>query len=353
MSAAIGLPWPEATATGVGSMPGASPRESARIIAGEFAALLHLAELPARGPGADLVGRTMGLLHRVASDLGAETTPDGWRIAAGDGRTMRRARSWLDEDLDALEEVASDTTGPVKVQVAGPWTLAASVELASGERMLRDPGACRELAEALAEAVSVHLAEVRRRLPRASLLLQVDEPALPAALAGRIGTASGLSAYRAVEEPVASAALTTVLRAAESRGLAGVHCCASGAPIGLLQRAGAGFLSIDLLLDQDEDALGTAWEAGLGLLLGSVPTTGDGRLADARAAAPILALASRLGITDPRRLAQVVVTPGCGLAGASPAWMREAMAACRAAARIVRDDHEERGPRRDRAEGQE
>lgn len=344
MSTIGALSWSSPTSTGVGSMPGTSPRETARIIAGELDGFLHLAELPARGPGADMVGRTMGLLHRVASDLGAETTPDGWRIAPGDGRSMRRARSWLDEDLDALEESASEADGPVKVQIVGPWTLAASVELASGERMLRDPGACRELAGALAEAVVSHLADVRRRLPRAHLVLQVDEPALPAVLAGRVGTASGLSAYRAVEEPVASAALTAVLDAATDRALAGIHCCAQRAPVGLLQRAGATFVSIDLLLEQDEEEIGTAWESGLGLLLGAVPTIGEGRLVDARAAGPVLGLASRLGITDPGRLAQVVVTPSCGLAGASPSWARQALAGCRAAARILRDDHEDDRP---------
>ena len=338
MNDAIDLPWHAPTATGIGSMPGTQPRESARVIAGEFGDFLHLAELPARGPGADMVGRTMGLLHRVSSDLGAETTPDGWRLAAGDGRSMRRARSWLDEDLDALEETAVDATGPVKVQVTGPWTLAASVELASGERILRDAGACREIAHALAEAVVAHLVDVRRRLPRAALVLQIDEPALPAVLLGRIGTASGLSSYRAVEEPTASAGLSAVLTAARPLALAGLHCCAAMAPVAVMQRAGAQFISVDLLLAQDDDALGRAWEDGLGLLLGCVPTIGEGVLRDARAADPVVALASRLGISAPARLAQVVATPGCGLAGASPAWMRQAMAASRAVARILRDD---------------
>ena len=59
---------------------------------------------PRRGPGADLVGRTAGLLASVAPDLAVETTPAGWRFADAPGREMRRARSWLGEDLDALEE---------------------------------------------------------------------------------------------------------------------------------------------------------------------------------------------------------------------------------------------------------
>ncbi|HEY6276391.1 MAG TPA: methionine synthase, partial [Streptosporangiaceae bacterium] len=43
-------PWPAASATGVGSMPGTDPAEALRIILGELPGLPHLAELPARGP---------------------------------------------------------------------------------------------------------------------------------------------------------------------------------------------------------------------------------------------------------------------------------------------------------------
>ena len=340
------LPWAAATATGIGSMPGTSAMESARIIAGELPAFLHVVELPARGPGADMVGRTMGLLHQVSIDLGVETTPGGWRMASGDGKTMRRAHSWLNEDLDALQETASETAGLVKLQVVGPWTLAASIELMSGERMLRDPGACRDLADGLGAAVALHIADVQRRIPGATVLVQCDEPALPAVMAGHIGTASGLSAYRAVDEPKALAALIVVMRAVKEAGaVAGVHCCGAHMPIDLIRRAGADFASLDLLVEQDQDEIGSAWEEGLGLLLGTVRAVSEDACSDTQAAAPILRIASRLGITDPALFAQVVVTPTCGLAGASPSWMRTALESCNAAARIVRDDltDEERG----------
>ncbi|MFM7062392.1 MAG: methionine synthase, partial [Actinomycetes bacterium] len=181
-------------------MPGTAALEAARIVAGELPDLLHVVELPARGPGADLIGRTGGLLVGVSVGLGMETTPDGWRFSAGVGRQMRRAVSFLGEDLDALEETAAQYRGPVKCQVAGPWTLSAAVELPSGERALRDVGATWDIAQALAEAIGAHVADVRRRVPGATaVLVQVDEPALPAVLAGRIGTASGLSSYRTVD----------------------------------------------------------------------------------------------------------------------------------------------------------
>ena len=48
-----------------------------------------------------------------------------------------------------------------------------------------------------------------------------------------------------------------------------------------------------------------------------------------------------LGLEDSAVLDQVAVTPTCGLAGSSPMWGREALAACRAVGRIVRDDESE------------
>jgi len=335
----VSIPWHGPAATGIGSLPGTSSREASRIIRGELSDFLHVPELPARGPGADLVGRAGALLVEVSEDFALETTPGGWRLARGRNRQMRRARSWIDEDLDALEEFASGYAGPVKAQVAGPWTLAASVELASGERMLRDPSACRDLAHALAEAIAVHLADLRRRFPASALVIQVDEPGLPAVLAGTIGTASGLSRYRAVAEPAAAESLRPVLgAAAESGAVAGVHCCAAGAPIGLIRSCGADFISIDLRSGGvDEQALGLAWESGAGLLLGAVPT--QRTVTDTEASRPIREVAGRLGLSDPRHLASVAVTPTCGLALAVPAVAIAAYASCRAASRILRDDH--------------
>lgn len=340
-------PWPPAEATGVGSLPGTSALEAARIVAGELPGFLHVVELPDRGPGADMVGRTGGLLAGVSSGLGLETTPDGWRLAGGAGRQMRRAWSFLGEDLDALEETAQGYAGPVKCQLVGPWTLAAAVELPGGERALRDEGATRELAEALSEAARQHVAAVRRRVPGASdILVQFDEPALPAVLGGRIGTASGLSSYRAVDEQVAGRTLTQLMAAVRAAGaIPGVHCCAAHVPFRLLTTSGAGFLSVDItLLDaQGDEGLGYAWEAGTGILAGSVPSVGSGRLTDTRASAPLRELMNRLGLGDETALSTLAITPTCGLAGASPAWARTALAACRAVGRVLRND-EESGP---------
>src|ERR1700733_9889556 len=188
-------PWPPQSATGVGSMPGTDPLEAMRFVFDELPDLPHLAELPNRGVGADMIGRTAGLLVGLSVDA----TTRGWRLADRPGRDVRRAQSLLSRDLDALEEVADGYQGPLKLQVCGPWTMAASLELArSQEPVLADPGAVRDLTASLAEGVAAHVAGVRARVPGARLLLQLDEPSLPPVLEGGVPSASGLNRVRPV-----------------------------------------------------------------------------------------------------------------------------------------------------------
>src|SRR3954451_19711027 len=148
-------------------MPGCEAREGAKTVTGSFEDFPFLAELPALGPGADMIGRTAGMLV----ELYARVEPSGWRIGDRPGRDTKRARSWLGEDLDALEEFTQGYEGLVKVQAVGPWTFAAARELRTGEVALSDAGACRDLAASLAEGLRQHLEEVRRRIPGAQVVL--------------------------------------------------------------------------------------------------------------------------------------------------------------------------------------
>lgn len=332
--------WPAGSATGIGSLPGTDIAEAQRIVLGELPDLPHLPELPARGPGADLIGRGAGLLAEFPVELYAAR----WRVAARGGRELRRARDLMERDLDQLTEQAEAYAGPVKVQAAGPLTLAAGVELPAGGRLLRDPGAVRDLTGALAEGLRGHVAQVRRRLPRSEMLLQLDEPSLPAVLAGRIPTESGLGAYRPVEQATAIDLLRTVISAAGVPVL--VHCCASEVPLALIRSAGAVGVALDL--DHVErqavrlDPLGEALDAGLGLLVGAVPAlprpdvpaaAGGGGPSSAWVADRVRRLWDQLGFPRSRLAAQVVVTPACGLAGASDEYARQVLAACRDAGR--------------------
>ena len=148
------------------------------------------------------------------AELAADLQPSGWRLAGSSGVDQRRARSLLAQDLDAVEELAQEWAGPVKVQVAGPWTLAATVELPRGDKVLGDHGARRELAQALGEGLRAHVRDVRRRLPSAArLVVQLDEPVLGAVLSGAIPTASGLHRLRGVDRPELAGTLDVVLDA--------------------------------------------------------------------------------------------------------------------------------------------
>ncbi|MEV0624410.1 methionine synthase [Nonomuraea wenchangensis] len=317
-------------ATGVGSHPGDDHLEAIRVVFGEVPGLPYLPELPARGVGADLIGRTASLLV----DLPVEVQPSGWRIADRPGRDHQRAVDHLRRDLDGLEEIGHDYEGPLKLQVCGPWTLAGSVELRHGDKMLSDAGAVRDLTASLAQGVADHCAEVRRRLPGVTeIVLQLDEPGLPGVLAGTVPTASGFGRLAAVEE----------WRVEESLRLFGepvVHCCAPAVPFALLRRAKARGVSVDasLLRRRDEEELGELVEAGMTLFLGVVPGAGN-RLPDLGAIArPAVELWRRLGFAPDELAGRVVLTPACGLAGASPAYARAALAACRKAARVLKDD---------------
>src|SRR4051812_42171285 len=181
-------------ASGVGSLPGTDPAEAVRLVLGELPEFPHLPELPARGPGADLIGRTAALLVDVAVDL----TPAGWRLVPRAGLDLRRAKDLLARDLDVLTELADGYTGPFKVQAAGPFTLAAGLERMRGDRAVVDPGARRDLAQSLAEGLSAHAAAVAARVPGAQVVVQLDEPSVPAVVQGSLPTASGYGKLPAI-----------------------------------------------------------------------------------------------------------------------------------------------------------
>jgi methionine synthase II (cobalamin-independent) len=219
----------------------------------------------------------------------------------------------LAEDLDVLEELADGYTGPLKLQITGPWTLAATVERPRGDKVLADHGARRDLAEVLALGLGDHVAEVRRRVPGAELVVQLDEPALPAVLAGAIPTASGWSKHRSVDGPGAVELLSLVTTAAPTV----IHCCAARPPIEVFTKSGATGVAVDISLlgTPAWDQIALAAEAGTTLYAGVVPTTGALPNPE-QAADPLVRRWRELGL-DPELLKKVVITPACGLA-ASP-----------------------------------
>jgi methionine synthase II (cobalamin-independent) len=320
---AAALPWRVGAATGVGSLPHLDHDEAARVVVGELPDFPHLFELPGRGAGSDMIGRAAAMLV----DLHVDLQPAGWRLVDRSGRDERSAESALRADLDALEVAALGYEGPLKVQVTGPWTLAAGLERTRGGRVLADRGARRDVAQSLAEGIGEHVRDVARRIPGAVIVGQVDEPALPTVLAGAVPTESGFGRLGAVPPAEAESLLGEVLAAAGEWPV--VHCCASAPPVGLVQRAGAAALSCDVgvLGEASLDELAAAVDDGLALWPGIVPAVAsDPRPSDRDLVDRLQRLFGRLDQEPARVIRSTVVTPVCGLAGADESWARAAYA---------------------------
>jgi methionine synthase II (cobalamin-independent) len=321
------LPWPAGAATGIGSLSGTDIVEAVKIVFGELPDLPYLPELPARGPGADMIGRSAGLLQELPVELYAAR----WRVASRPGADARRTADLRKRDLDTLTDQAADYHGPLKLQAAGPWTLATHIELRTGGAVLRDLGAVRDLTGSLAEGLRGHVAEVAARIPGARVLLQLDEASLPAVQSGQVPTESGLRTLPAVDRSTVVQGLRAVIDRVGVPVV--VHCCAPDAPVTLVREAGAVGIALDLDLLGDLDPLSEALDAGFGLLAGAAPTRAPEPPTAAELADRLGRLWRRLGFPAEQLPRQVVVTQACGLAGATSEYARAALVACREAAR--------------------
>ena len=214
------------------------------------------------------------------------------------------------------------------------------MERPRGDKVLADHGARRELTEALGEGVHGHVRDVRRRLPGVDrLVVQLDEPALAAVAAGGVPTASGFSRHRSVAPPELLELLGLVLAAVTDAGAEPwLHCCAAGAPLDLAVGAGARGASVDLdrVDAAGHEALAEALDAGLTVALGVVPATDpSGPVGDAATTERVLRWLDMAGLEPEQVSASLVLTPACGMAGASPAYARTALRALRTAASNV------------------
>lgn len=323
-------------ASGIGSWPGTSAREAIRtvrdlLVDADGFGLPFLPETPARGPGADIIGRAAGLLV----DLHVDLQPSGWRLVDRPGRDAGRTAALHREDLDELAEAYDGYGGCLKVQVAGPWTLCASLRLNRGERALVDPGAVADLIASLAAGVAARVADVRRLVPGADVVLQLDEPSLPAVLEGSLPTASGYGRVRAVDPLVAMRGLEQVLAAHE--GPTVVHCCHASPPLPLLRATGVGALALDLTgaTPARWESVAATIEGGTGLYAGCLPTDGSGTDVEARAL--VLDGFEQAGL-GAEHLRDLVVTPACGLAGLTAHGARDVLRAAGDTARRLTEE---------------
>lgn len=329
---------PAAGYTGIGSLPGEGIDAAVGFAFDASPELPWLPELPTRGPGSDMLGRTLAAIAEATGEWGFDLQPAGWRLVSRPGFDAAAARARLTGDLDALL-VFGDFDGTVKTQLAGPWTLAAGVELPRGGRTLGDAGAVRDIVAGLAVAAADQVSQLRRRMPAAQVMLQVDEPLLPAVVEGSVSSQSGLGTIAGVPEPDVISALETVSAAAGVPVV--MHCCAASPPLEVFAAAGAGAVSFDvtrLVAGErlDEDRLSALLERGLQLWLGVLPGLGPGVAPPPRAVAdPVRRLWRSLGWPVERLAQDVVLTTSCGLARASAGWMSESMRVLRQAARAL------------------
>ena len=320
---------PPIRTTGVGSWPGTDMADAVKIAFAECPDLPYLPELPARGPYAQLIGRSTAFLAGLTVDL----QPAGWRLTDASSREHRLAISTLRADLDQLEEHAQGYVGTVKLSVAGPWTLASMMERPRGDRVLADTGARRDLGQSLAEGIAQLVAELDRRLPDVEPLVQLDEPMLSAVLGGTLATASGLSRHRPVEPAEVSGGLRYVVESLSPSPVV-VHCCAASPPVELLGTAGiTGILvDIDQVSGADWDAIGASLEAGVWIGMGALPT--GSTLGPDQLAGRVLQPLRDLGL-EPPVAARIMITPAGGLASATHDGAVRALRTLRSAADIV------------------
>jgi hypothetical protein len=268
-------------------------------------------------------------LSAVLIDLPIEIEVGRWRTSTAAGRDVRRARALLAEDLDAVEEQWGEFEGPAKLQLCGPLTASAGIELRSGDALASDQVARADLTASLVEGLVAHVADLRRRVPGATWVVQLDEPRAASVTRGSIARPSGWGTVAPVPEAEALSLVRQVVDA--MHGLeagAALHCCDADPDWAVLVGSGADALS--LACDQFDDTstevadhLASWWGQGGDLWCQvemSPATEPDDAAADLLS--DLRRLRSVLG-SDPEGFAdRLVLTPRCGVAAGGPVSAR-------------------------------
>lgn len=248
----------------LGSLPGQDLLEAQSTVLGELGGpgtvpegvtgLPGMVQLSDGAPWSEPVARTAALLGQMPVELG----PHGWRLADRPGRDAERLAAARRERVDVLAIAGHRYTGPLVVEVGGPWTTAASLYLARGDRVLSDRGAVRELVAGLAEGITDLLAAVVGVVPGVQPLVVLHEPRLADVLAGAVPDFSGHGRLWSIPPETARVALAELVGAVRAGGARAVlHAGPRPGADGLrtLLRCGADGIGVMV------DGLGSAaWE---------------------------------------------------------------------------------------------
>ena len=255
------------------------------------------------------------------------------------GRDLRRALDLLDRDLDQLTEQARRLRRPV--QGAGRRAVDAGRRARAADRRPaaarpgRGPRPRRVAGRGAARAR-------RRRAPPAarappccsSSTSRRCRPCSP----GRCRRRAACSAYRPVED--ADGARPRCAAVVEAAGVpVVVHCCAPDVPLRAAPRRPAPPRSRSTSTWSPSSTRSARRSTpGSACSPGWRPRPASRPPASADLADRVRQVWERLGFPADRLAAQVVVTPTCGLAGATPEYARAVLAACREAGQRLREE---------------
>ncbi len=319
-------------------MPGADPAEAVAVMSGEtdFA---FVPELPSRGVGADSVGRAGAILI----DMPFEVVHDVYRLTSRPGSVTRRARDLLARDLDALEEHWDrngliDTGKLLKVQVCGPFTYSAQVELRNGHKVVKDRGARLDVVASMTDGLLDHVRELRRRLG-AEIVVQLNEEQIDAVLNGSVTPLTRMDAIPPVPASLIAQRLEEMAAAID------VPMILHGGPTpqsDLCPLLSSYAVTVDLsrpLPGEHKDKMAEYLDHGGVMLANLVPSSPPRVPVNPEQLAQGLArLTDELGLSRSVLRDNVVVTPDGGLADASPSWAAEALRLASAAAELLASD---------------
>ena len=271
----------QVTATLTHPLRGTDMVEAVSVLRGELGSP-HLSVLPVldeRGPRAQEPARTCAVLDSLYVDR----QPHGWRLGPTPGDDSRAASALLRSDVNVLADVIGAESGadrgPVAVSLVGPVTLAASVELRNGEKLLSDHGARRDLVQSWCAGVTRFLRTLRRDIGGRDAVVHVVETQLRRVLEGTVPTASGYRTLRAVARQEVLAALTDAVAACREAGSGEIAVSPGRAPAQWARDAGADAVVLPTPTGPvaEWEPLAALTEAGVRLWFETVPVTGPAR----------------------------------------------------------------------------